>query len=228
MRKLLLILCLIMIPAFSGAVTARPIVQDLTEVNQFVSDVIGGTEIGLVAIDVSQAELNALLSFYEATGGDNWTTNTGWGETGTVNDWFQVNISSGHVNWLRPGNNNLVGDAGTTLTALSGLGSLKITVAPNLTGIDVSGLTNLTFLHFESIGSSSIDISTCTKLTYIILYGNSYSQTTIDNILTDVDSAGLSNGTLNVGGNNAAPSATGLSSRDALVVNGWIVTVTAP
>jgi len=50
-------------------------------------------------------------------------------------------------------------------------------------------------------------------------------QTSVDNILVSLDTAGQSNGTLNLnGGSSASPSATGLAAKTSLEGKGWAVT----
>jgi hypothetical protein len=49
-------------------------------------------------------------------------------------------------------------------------------------------------------------------------------QTSVDNILVSLDTAGQSNGTVNInGGTSAAPSATGLAAKASLIAKGWTV-----
>jgi Leucine-rich repeat (LRR) protein len=60
---------------------------------------------------VTPAERNALISLYDATGGPQWKTNTGWrGAPGTECGWTKVNCdANGSVVNLFLGSNNLVG-----------------------------------------------------------------------------------------------------------------------
>ena len=57
------------------------------------------------------------------------------------------------------------------------------------------------------------------------LDGNALPQSNVDNILVDLDASGATGGTCNVGGSNAAPSATGLAAKLSLEGKGWTVTV---
>jgi hypothetical protein len=51
------------------------------------------------------------------------------------------------------------------------------------------------------------------------------NQTSVDNILVSLDTAGQSNGTVGIyGGTSAAPSATGLAAKASLQAKGWTVT----
>ena len=60
----------------------------------------------------------------------------------------------------------------------------------------------------------------------VSLQNNLFTQSEVDDFLGYVDTAGAINGTLNISGTNAAPSATGEASIDNLRANGWTVTVT--
>jgi len=51
------------------------------------------------------------------------------------------------------------------------------------------------------------------------------SQTSVDNILISIDTAGQSNGTLNMtGGTSATPSGAGITAKNTLIAKGWTVT----
>jgi hypothetical protein len=103
-----------------------------------------------------------------------------------------------------------------------------------LTG-DASGFnitTNMTdfYAHFSGVdydfsGGSFTGIVSDVS---ILFYDCSLNQSQVDNVLVDCDTSGATNGTLNVGGNNTAPSATGLTAKTNLVGKSWTVTVTAP
>jgi endoglucanase len=68
---------------------------------------------------------------------------------------------------------------------------------------------------------------TCVATNYTNTFvGCALTQTSVDNILVSINTAGTSNGTLNMtGGTNAAPSATGEAAIDDLRSRGWTVTV---
>ena len=171
MKKLILILCLLMIPVFVGAAMVQPIVRSI--VQPIVSDIFGGTAV--VAADVPQTELDALEAFYAATDGDNWTDNTGWGGSGTVNDWFGVTVVGGHVTQVDLIINNLVGAAGATLDPLSD-SLTRLTCRNNsISTLDVSALTSLTFLNCAANNISTLDVSALTSLRWLYCYSNSIS-----------------------------------------------------
>jgi len=67
---------------------------------------------------------------------------------------------------------------------------------------------------------------TCTSTFFVAAWVNcALDQTSVDNILVSLDTAGQSNGTVNIdGGTSAAPSATGLAAKASLQSKGWTVT----
>jgi Leucine-rich repeat (LRR) protein len=69
-----------------------------------------GPDITLILNDflVDPQDSLALVAFYNATDGPNWTNNTNW-LTGNVEDWFGVNVTDGRVNLLEMQFNNVTG-----------------------------------------------------------------------------------------------------------------------
>jgi len=47
--------------------------------------------------DVPPSEALALVHFYNATDGDNWTDNTNWLTDTTVGNWYGITVADGHV-----------------------------------------------------------------------------------------------------------------------------------
>jgi hypothetical protein len=66
---------------------------------------------------------------------------------------------------------------------------------------------------------------TCTATSFSTAWYNcALSQTSVDNILVSLDTAGQSNGIVDIwGGTSAAPSATGLAAKASLQGRGWTV-----
>lgn len=61
--------------------------------------------------DQLEAERDALMDFYNATGGDNWDNNTNWGSEKPVGEWYGVSVDGmGYVTELVFYGNNLVCD----------------------------------------------------------------------------------------------------------------------
>jgi len=93
----------------------------------------------------------------------------------------------------------------------------------NLASLDISSNTKLTSIDAWWIESTTFDISNNPLLTYVDLNNSSFSQTTVDSILVNLDTFGLSNGTVNLSG-TSVPSATGLTAKTNLQGKGWTVT----
>ena len=65
---------------------------------------------------ISEPEFQALKTFYNATGGNQWTNKTGWqniNTTATANDvnstWYGLELNNGHVTKIAMNSHNLVG-----------------------------------------------------------------------------------------------------------------------
>jgi len=61
------------------------------------------------------------------------------------------------------------------------------------------------------------------SLTNCDLSNNSLTSTEVDRTLIAFDNAGASNGTIYLGGNNAAPTGTGITAKNSLISKGWTV-----
>lgn len=68
------------------------------------------------------------------------------------------------------------------------------------------------------------DISTFNNIRLFNLLNNNLSEPVVNLILTTIDSFGTSNGQVNLGGTNAAPTGDALVAKQNLISRGWIVT----
>ena len=94
---------------------------------------IGLTMSGTAYSQVPSWEREALIAFYNATDGDNWTgwpgprANTGWlGDPGTECDWYGVYCTSGVITKLQIYDDNLTGSIPAELGNLSNLQQLRL------------------------------------------------------------------------------------------------------
>lgn len=76
--------------------------------------------------EIPAAECQALVAFYEATGGPNWQDNSGWLETNTPCNWLGVSCAGGHVDTLGIYFNNLQGHLPADLADLTQLRVLDL------------------------------------------------------------------------------------------------------
>lgn len=150
---------------------------------------------------IPTVECEALLAFYHATGGDDWTNSTGWLSDFDPALWHGVTVNEGHVESLILDNNNLTGGLPAQLADLSrlvelnlrenqlsgtlpaGIGSLNQLVILDLSNNQFGGslpgglfnLTNLQFLyldHNQFSGFLSEGFGDLTKLNKLWLNDN--------------------------------------------------------
>lgn len=114
---------------------------------QGVSQAIGNIY-NFVPADIPQWEADALIAFYNATGGDSWTNNTNWTTDSTVGNWHGVTVSGGVVTAISLPSNNLSGDVGTTLDDFSDLYGY----------VDLSGNASLTNIPLWTYNVAKFDL----------------------------------------------------------------------
>ena len=136
-----------------------------------------------VTTDVPQYETDALMAFFHATDGPNWTNNTGWGIDPVVGNWAGVTVVDGHVTRLNLSANakTLSGPGAPFLAALSELTYLDLYLTGvtgsisgfnvlvkltslnlTLTGVtgSISGFNSLVNLNYLSLQNTGITIDT--------------------------------------------------------------------
>lgn len=69
---------------------------------------------------------NALMTFYNATGGENWTNNTNWGSDKPYNEWYGLNAYDNNVVDILLDNNNLKGYIPEEIGVISNLTQLHL------------------------------------------------------------------------------------------------------
>lgn len=112
------------------------------------------------------------------------------------------------------------------VTGSTQMRSLIVESASQLTGIVTTGLVNLTTLVISECALTTFDIGALVNLTYVKFSDNELTESAVDNILADLDAAGLEDGEVDLsGGTNAIPSAAGLTSKSNLEGKGWTVSV---
>ena len=126
------------------------------------------------------SERDALVAFFNATDGPNWTDNTNWCSNEPLDTWYGVTVSSEGVIGLDLQNNGLSGDAGNTLAPLSGLIYLNC-YSNSLSGLDLSGNTALTQLLCYGNSLSELDLSNNAALTTLWCNDNSLRELDLSN-----------------------------------------------
>jgi hypothetical protein len=114
----------------------------------------------------------------------------------------------------------------STLEDMGTNGNLSVSVGNNVTTLDFSKLVRTGQISIS--GNSfltNITLGNSLNCLNIDLSGNALSQSSVNAILVAIDTAGYSNGTLNLGaGTNSAPSGAGSTAKTSLQGKGWTVT----
>ncbi len=141
----------------------------------------------------SQAEYDALMDFYQATNGANWSNNAGWSTADPnvieyVGDWHGVGVdANGHVTLLMLHHNNLSGTIPLSIQNLNNLTFLWLFVN-NLTGTIPNvfhQFPNLEQLHLGSnqlTGTIPPDLGSSTSIQDLRLYKNQLTGTIPTNL----------------------------------------------
>ena len=102
------------------------------------------------ATGLPQAECDALVALYTATGGENWYTKTGWLNSSTPCTWYGITCNAGHVTQISLLSNNLSGALPPEIGALSALTRLYLwDNAVSALPPEIGNLTALTWLDLE-------------------------------------------------------------------------------
>ena len=146
------------------------------------------------------AECQALLDFYQATGGEQWLQQDGWRETDTPCSWYGVSCAGAHITGLALQANNLSGDIPEHLidlpelhsldlsanhlgngvpSSLAGLANLQaINLASNrLSGEIPPGLTGLSQLSSADFGYNALQASDASLLAWLTIVDPDWMQT---------------------------------------------------
>ena len=126
----------------------------------------------------SEAQRENLISLYNATGGANWTNNTGWlGAEGTECSWFGVSCENGNVVNISLFDNGLTGTIPSSLSQFSELRTLRLN-NNQLTGsipVELAQLSKLSYLSLASnqlTGVIPAQLSQLANLTRLLLNQN--------------------------------------------------------
>lgn len=159
----------VMTKSNSGLVINRSMVRPTSDV-EFVPDGTG-----------YDGDREALIAFYNATGGPNWKDNTNWCSDQPLDTWHGViTDSEGRVTEISLNSNNLSGEAGNTLAPLTALTYLDL-YSNNLSTLDVSANTALTILYCSDNSLGTLDLSDIPGLEVLLCSGNRLTSLDIRN-----------------------------------------------
>lgn len=130
--------------------------------------------------DVPQTECEALVALYESTNGAGWKYNTNWLTTTTVEDWWEVYVSDGHVISVALSLNNLTGRIPKELSQLSAMWALHLhsnqlsgSIPPELG--QIRALSSLKLNDNQLSGSIPKELGQIINLQYLYLQSNQLS-----------------------------------------------------
>lgn len=135
--------------------------------------------------DIPQSEKNALLAFYNSTGGATWRNKTGWNFdnpvvdyfSGAAGGWYGIRLNNGHVSEIILSANNLTGPIPSEIKDLPYLRRLDID-SNNLSGEipkeigDLKVLYNLQISSNKLTGSIPVEIGNMPELLFAYLAAN--------------------------------------------------------
>ncbi|WP_189359967.1 T9SS type A sorting domain-containing protein [Algibacter mikhailovii] len=125
---------------------------------EVTNNLVPNLKLTLPDFSISQrgADYEALLAFYNATNGANWTTNTNWlDNTQPISTWHGVTVENGRVVNLNLNNNNLSGSIPAEIEGLTFLKTLYLYNNP-LSGTIPSEIGNLSNLEALNLSLNSL------------------------------------------------------------------------
>ena len=129
------------------------------------------------SVPVPSPDRDALVAFYDATGGYNWTIQTNWLTDHPISTWHGVSFEDGRVTGLSLAQNSLTGAIPSELGNLAGLTGLSLS-ANELSGTIPAMLENLKRLKIlyldqnELTGAIPSELGNLTELAHLSLFHN--------------------------------------------------------
>ncbi|MCL4832152.1 MAG: hypothetical protein KJZ86_06910 [Caldilineaceae bacterium] len=173
-RMAVIALLLTLLLALSGWASLTLVAAPTEDVSSAIPLAVAEFSCGDVT-EIPQAECQALVALYTATGGENWTHKTDWLQTNTPCGWYGVSCSGGRVSRLSLYENKLVGALPPEIGNLTALTSLTLS-NNQLTSLP-SQIGNLIALSWLNLGRNQLtslpsEIGNLTSLTGLGLADN--------------------------------------------------------
>lgn len=125
-------------------------------------------------LGTAETDRDALIAFYNATGGPNWINKTNWCSDKPLNEWYGViTNSNGRLSELNLDFNNLQGDMPREFATLTNLKSLNLQVN-QLSGSIPTEFGNLTCLEWLNLTSNKLTGSIPAELGKLVNLNNLY------------------------------------------------------
>jgi len=149
----------------------------------------------LLLAQVPQSERDALIALYNATDGDNWTTNTYWNTDESVANWYGVTVENidgaDHVTKLYLYDKNLNGYIPAEMGNLTYLSymNLSTNLLSGTIPAEIGNLINLTSLLLnknELTGELPAEMNNLTNLTKFYIYNNNFQFEDLELTLNDL------------------------------------------
>ena len=128
-------------------------------------------------------EREALIAFYKATGGDNWTNNTNWCSDMPVSEWYGVDTDykTGRITRINLEGNNLNGEIKEELKSLSEL--IQLNIRDNkIKKLDINYLTKLRELNCTINQLTELDVSKLVSLINLSCGANQLTELDVSNL----------------------------------------------
>lgn len=172
----------VMTKSSSELVINRSMVRPTSDLEFIPDEIVGDRE--------------ALIAFYNATGGQDWVNSTNWCTDEPLDTWYGITTDDeGRVTRISMMDNRITGPAGKTLAPLTKLTYINFNYNVGqqsdwnrLTSIDLSGNKLLDTLCCSMNELTELDLSANTNLIYLFCWGNKLTELNLGNnkVLTDV------------------------------------------
>jgi hypothetical protein len=108
---------------------------DINRVISILNEVGSATKIGstdcnkendINILGIPKEECISLANLYRDTDGENWTSNSNWGNKSQLSSWYGIKLQNGHISEINLDDNNLHGELPSYLKDLSELETLSL------------------------------------------------------------------------------------------------------